>query len=551
MLGPAYLSQPTIERIPVLLGQIKSGHIRIPRFQRPFVWSDDQRVQLCNSIYQGMPIGSILVWRTKEHNLRSYSKLGHLLLDFSASEKDVKQYLLDGHQRVTTLYSALAEGLIAAETENDGNELGSPEAISDDGNWPIFFDLENEEFQIHKRKRPVPREWLRLAILLDPYQLHEFQGSLRGHPEGRVLIRRAENLANIFKDYSVPTVPIVTDDLDLVTESFQRINSAGTPMDEVHMINALAYSEDFELNEKMELIQEELGEVGWQDLEEKMILNTCKAFWGLDIYKSSPMQIKNKLLEQKGILDESAKYLKVAGEFLREECWVYGPQTLPYSLQVVLLADAIRWASEVGSTSVLTQSQRASLRKWFWHTTFTEYFATINSTRLRLALENLRKIVIGDESLEQAGFLPKVSPIRRFDFRAARSRGILLLMAQRLNPLDGDGNDQGAHRLLAEKGNDATPKLIPNRKILDPIMADGVANRIILSPEKAVAFKRMLMKDPGSIDPKILESHGFVEAVVENLVAGDIDSALRERRDHLLEMELEFVEGLGLEYVLD
>ena len=93
----------------------------------------------------------------------------------------------------------------------------------------------------------------------------------------------AEALANIFKDYSIPVVPIISEDLEVVTESFQRINSAGQTMDLVNMVNALLWSPDFDVNDRIEEIKSELAEVGWGDFEEKMILNVCKAALDLDL----------------------------------------------------------------------------------------------------------------------------------------------------------------------------------------------------------------------------------------------------------------------------
>ena len=71
-----YLSQPTIQRIPVLLQEIRDRVVVIPRFQRPFVWTDQQRLELMESIYSGIPIGSLLVWRTHDQGLQTYELHG-------------------------------------------------------------------------------------------------------------------------------------------------------------------------------------------------------------------------------------------------------------------------------------------------------------------------------------------------------------------------------------------------------------------------------------------------------------------------------------------
>ncbi|RAP26722.1 hypothetical protein C2W64_01438 [Brevibacillus laterosporus] len=47
-----------------IISKITSGQIRIPAFQRGFVWSPEQVALLLDSIYKGFPIGSVLLWRT-------------------------------------------------------------------------------------------------------------------------------------------------------------------------------------------------------------------------------------------------------------------------------------------------------------------------------------------------------------------------------------------------------------------------------------------------------------------------------------------------------
>ena len=47
-----------------ILGLIDSGNYAIPVFQRGYVWNRDQVKKLMNSLYNGYPIGILLVWNT-------------------------------------------------------------------------------------------------------------------------------------------------------------------------------------------------------------------------------------------------------------------------------------------------------------------------------------------------------------------------------------------------------------------------------------------------------------------------------------------------------
>jgi uncharacterized protein with ParB-like and HNH nuclease domain len=85
-----------------ILNQIPAGQIRVPAFQRGFVWDADMVAFLMDSIYKGYPFGSILLWRTKEQ-LRFERKLG----PFALPERDPDlpiDYVLDGQQRLTSIF---------------------------------------------------------------------------------------------------------------------------------------------------------------------------------------------------------------------------------------------------------------------------------------------------------------------------------------------------------------------------------------------------------------------------------------------------------------
>jgi hypothetical protein len=534
---PAYLSQPNIVRLPNLLREIREGEIRIPRFQRPFVWTTEQRLLLMRSIFEGMPIGSILIWRTKEHNLATYDKLGPLTLAKSEENapEEVRQYVLDGHQRLTTLYSALGWGLTTDESpaEAPGEDEDALEG------WEIFFNLRDRTFEVQTHSGPPPLHWLPLQILLDPFRLYAFQKKLLDAGMERTWVNRAEALASTFKDYSIPVVPIVTEDLDLATQSFQRVNSGGTSMTEVHMVSALTWSPEFDLNERMKEALGELGEVGWQGLEEKMILNTCKAALDLDIYYSDVLEIRDAIKERPQVLQEATDSLKLAADFLKRKCRVHGPAVLPYSFQIVLLADALQRGKET-----LNESRESSLGKWFWLTTYTEYFAGISAVRLAKALDHIRLVLETGASPEPPGMSREVRPLRRFDFRAARSRAIALRLAT-LKSRNGRPDDP--FQLLADYGPDAMPMLLSSREV-GLRRSEGPENRFVSHPSQANHIRRAIGHPSLFPNPDLLESHAIGSEAAEALWAGDLAKFLTLRRKRLMEIEGEHLRQLGLRY---
>ena len=58
-----------------LIEQVQQGQVRVPAFQRGFVWDHDRIAFLMDSIYKGYPFGSAILWQTKEQ-LTSERRLG-------------------------------------------------------------------------------------------------------------------------------------------------------------------------------------------------------------------------------------------------------------------------------------------------------------------------------------------------------------------------------------------------------------------------------------------------------------------------------------------
>ena len=65
-MSAAHKITPSNPRLASLLSDVTKGNIKIPVFQREYVWADEQIMSLLDSIYQGYPVGSLLFWSTRE-----------------------------------------------------------------------------------------------------------------------------------------------------------------------------------------------------------------------------------------------------------------------------------------------------------------------------------------------------------------------------------------------------------------------------------------------------------------------------------------------------
>ena len=95
--------------IEAIVGKLKRGELRIPAFQRGFVWSPDDVAFLMDSIYKSFLFNSFLLWRTKV-KLTQERDLGPFQVPEPTADYPT-DYVLDGQQRLTSMLGVFATGL--------------------------------------------------------------------------------------------------------------------------------------------------------------------------------------------------------------------------------------------------------------------------------------------------------------------------------------------------------------------------------------------------------------------------------------------------------
>ena len=100
------LPQPLSITYSSLIGDIEKGQIKIPQFQRDFVWDINKSAHLMDSIIKGYPIGTFIFWKTKER-LRTVRNIGDISLP-EPEEGDFVDFVLDGQQRLTSLFASVS-----------------------------------------------------------------------------------------------------------------------------------------------------------------------------------------------------------------------------------------------------------------------------------------------------------------------------------------------------------------------------------------------------------------------------------------------------------
>ena len=243
-----------MDNLPIrkIIEKISSGEIRIPSFQRGFVWESEAVAFLMDSLYKGYPIGAVLLWRTKE-KLVNERQLGRFILPEPTKDYPI-DYVLDGQQRLTSIFSVFQTDL-------------TPE---DDLDWQdIYYIIDKNHQSKDTQFVPLsaddvdPLKHFPLSVLFDSVKYRRATENLDDETKQEI-----DKLQEIFKEITIPVQMMETDDKSIVAIVFERVNRTGVPLNSFQLLTAWSWSTDFDLQEKLDELSEELTGCGFDGIAE-------------------------------------------------------------------------------------------------------------------------------------------------------------------------------------------------------------------------------------------------------------------------------------------
>jgi len=367
------------ERLSRLVDRVNAGEIKIPKFQRGFIWQRPDVLALLESILEGYPIGSLLFWRT-EQKLKSERDIQGFALP-PTPDKYPTNYVLDGQQRLTTIYGAL----------NYKGPTDQAHILS------VIYDLRNKEL---RHRQPNDAHWsLPLSIMFDFARFNQFQQSLTALPDNDGLNAEALRVNETFREYQVPVVTLTERTLDEVCPIFERINSTGTKLTVYDLMVAATFSEDFDLNDEVQALANSFESRNFA-IDGDCILRTLSALRGKSVKRKAILALRElPRPELREKITATQKTLEKAVDFLRTEVGVVSSDFLPYEAQLTVLSKIFSLRKDA-----LTPDQRAALRSWFWFSSFHERYRGASDSLLDGDMERCQPF------LDEAG--PLIPPTK-------------------------------------------------------------------------------------------------------------------------------------------
>jgi len=214
-------------QISKILGGIKDKEIVIPEFQREYVWSLGQSKDLVISLFKRYPTGSILIWDTTnppeiKNDAIDENKIGRT------------QVLLDGQQRLTTLYLFIKGEVPPYYNEQD---------ITYDPRH-LYFNLKTSEFKYYQRQEMERSPFWKSVVEcfnqdINPFVLIEnlnIEDSNEKLKIGNIINKNLSQLKSILEiDYFVQFVPEGVS-VDKAIDIFDKVNSRGTKLTDAELV---------------------------------------------------------------------------------------------------------------------------------------------------------------------------------------------------------------------------------------------------------------------------------------------------------------------------
>ncbi len=407
---------PVSQKIDRLIKRVEDGDIKIPAFQRGYVWSQEQVIDLLDSLRLGYPIGSILLWNSNEH-LQSTRNIAGFPLPDRADNYPVN-YVIDGQQRLSSIYAVFSF--------HDSQDSSTQEYNPDTKIFDIYYDFKQDSLLTFNEYESLSdklgtvclRDFLNTSAFLDQLQNLD-----------RIYHQKAKDLYSKFSNYEVPVVTIRRE-REEVGIIFERINNTGTRMNMVDIMVAWTWSDDFQLKEAISTLMETLEDKGFGSIPTKIILQSISGMVQDTTKSKQILNLKPDIIRKN--FEPLTQSLLKSVDFLYSEFNCINSDFLPHVQQIVGLSKFF------GLKAFPTAEQIVKIKKWFWLTSFGRRYSGQTDDKMDADIKCMIALSEGNYNLLQDyshSLDPKFLISTKFSKGHPYARAFLLLMAMN-HPLD-------------------------------------------------------------------------------------------------------------------
>ena len=410
----------TKQSLKVLLEETRSGALQLPDFQRGWVWDDHHIRDLLASVSRSFPIGAVMMLESGgESRFRTRLIEGNRL----EPVPEPKQLILDGQQRLTSLFQSLVGETAVATKDPKGNRIDRWYYI--DINEALDTDVERVDAIIAVPEDKVIRtnfgrdvvadyttsdaeyeaRMFPVSCIFDPYAWRAgFNQHWNYDPDMVKLWDRFEQqVVSNFASYQLPVITLGQNTpKEAVCLVFEKVNTGGVSLTVFELLTATYAADDFALRDDWEARAGLFGAhpvlAGVEATDFLQVVTLLSTYerrrQHLDQMpegeKTPAVSCKRRDVLRLTV-DEYKRWADVATEaLLRVVPFIHGEhifkaRDLPYATQLVPLAAVLAVLGDPADG----HGVRQKLRQWYWCGVFGEMYGGSTETRFAIDIQDV------------------------------------------------------------------------------------------------------------------------------------------------------------------
>lgn len=437
--------------LPEWFNRIRTGQLRLPRFQRFEAWSYNEVAGLLENVLRGLPCGATLILEVGDKELF----ISRPVVGAPSPTERVTEHLLDGQQRLTALWRSLHDNyedrtyfVSLKDDKGSDGEIQAPRVIAqarwrkNGQRYPVWADNPEQVF----RRGYIPVRLLCPGDVSGDEIIDWCDAATKGSSiTGRDLERTVWDLRRTVETYNIPflSLPVGTPK-SVALDVFIKMNTSSVALSAFDIVVAQVEAATGQpLHDLVSELKACAPAVNEYADPSDLILSVAALR-----QDHAPTQASYQRLEVKDFVSEWSQIvegIRWAIEFLESEA-IFDSQRLPTGAVIPVLATLY---DVVPSSLDTLGNARALLRKYLWRAFLTRRYENSAATHSLQDLRGLRailrdgqfedKVPIFDESEFP---LPSPEELKRAGWPKAKdilARGILAVTIRMGAPDIADG----------------------------------------------------------------------------------------------------------------
>ena len=388
-----------------LMKEVDSGAAQLPDFQRGWVWDDGRIRSLILSVIHNFPVGAAMFLEYGNESIH----FKHKPIEGSPADQTVEpdELILDGQQRLTSLYNALysrnpvhtrtdkgkdieryyyldIEKALDPKADDEEVVISVPATRQITSNFgrDVEMDLSIKEQEFKLKKFP-------LNIILDPSAVVDWQMEYNTYYKLDCDVYKQfkqffTQIINPTQQYQMPIICLDKNTpKEAVCQVFEKLNTGGVSLTVFELVTAIFAMDDFQLRKDWEERKTKyfsgdlLSKVTATDfLTALTLLSSFKAGGTVSCKKKDVLALT--LDAYKKYADSLCNGFLLAEKLLQEER-IFSSYDLPYSTQLVPLSAVCTVLMD--GNRIRTTSVKNMVKQWYWCGVFGELYGSANETR--------------------------------------------------------------------------------------------------------------------------------------------------------------------------